>query len=332
MFINSYFFEFLGRLLNKPARFLFDISGEYANAFLIGGIAGFPIGAKTVKEVYLTNQDKNEAERTLAFCNNCSISFAVSAVGVAVFGSFRVGLILFGIQLFAAVITGIAVRFIFGVRTVGTVRRAESGAPCKKTNAAFTEILSDSINGIVNICGTVLFFFIAANITFEYLKFIPLFSSDFFKTVISGIFEISSGTNALAGFNAPLYYKLIFASIILSWTGISVHFQVMYTIKNIGLSLKPYFTGKIIHGIISILTAATFFDKANMSEITVSTVTESHIYAYPMILNNFDAYTAGLIITGMISLAMFALAFTGMAVFDKVSKIKKRKDFYEQNN
>ena len=120
----------------------------------------------------------------------------------------------------------------------------------------FTETIAESVTGILNICGTVLFFFIVTNITFEYLKIIPFFSSDLVKIFISGMLEISSGANSLINFEASLYYKLILASIILSWSGISVHCQIIYTvktIKNVELSLKPYFTGKIIHGIISII-------------------------------------------------------------------------------
>ena len=334
MFINSYLFRFLGRVLNKPARFLFGISGEYANAFLIGGIAGFPIGAKTVKEVYLENNNKNEAERTLAFCNNCSVSFAVSAVGVAVFGSFQIGLFLFCIQLFSAIVTGIIIRFMFGLKNHQDSDGRKNFAPAIKSQSesSFTEILSDSVNGILNVCGTVLFFFIVANITFEYLKFMPFFNSGITNTAISGIFEISSGIYSLINFNSPAYYKLILSSIILSWTGISVHFQIMYTLKGTKLSLIPYFTGKIIHAIISVVTSALAFkfikteDFIKISE--VSTV-EPNVYAYPMILNNFDAYTAGLIVTEIISLAAVFFVSAGMIIcFFYSKKVKKT----EKNN
>ena len=270
LFINSSFFKFLGKMFNEPAKFLFGISGEYANALLIGGIAGFPMGAKTVKDIYLRENSKNtnEAERTLAFCNNCSISFVVSAAGIAVFNSVKIGFYLFFIQLISAIITGMIIKFIFVERKPPSSPRAaahfQKGAFSEnflrtgKSELNITEMISESVTNILNICGTVLFFYIVASILFEYLNFLPFFkdsvNSKFIKILISGIFEISSGIYSLVNFNVPEYYKLILSSIILSWSGVSVHFQIMYIIKDLKISLKPYFTGKIIHVIISVLT------------------------------------------------------------------------------
>ena len=280
MIINSPVFAFLGKILNKPAKFLFGVSGEYANAVFIGSILGFPIGAKTVREVYLLNKNeknKNEAERTLAFCNNCSISFAISVAGISVFGSFKVGIYLFCVQLISAVITGIIIKFIFKAKThpkspllKGGVDNADGGLQ-KKSNTNLAETISESVSGILNICGTVLFFFIVSNVLFEFLKSAPFLTDllnpdkhgnfpGIIKTTISGVFEISSGIYALANLNISVIYKLILASVILSWTGISVHFQIMYILKDIDLSLKPYFTGKIIHAIISVLITFLAFD------------------------------------------------------------------------
>jgi len=348
MFIKTSFFEFLARILNKPARFLFGISGEYANAFVIGAIAGFPIGAKTVREVYLLdtannkNNSKNEAERTLAFCNNCSISFIISAVGIAVFGSFKIGLYLFCIQSISSIITGIIIRFIFADKSVG----ARNARPLKyirlnNPEINITETISDSVTGILNICGTVLFFFIITNISFEYLKIIPFLSdlldpqkheilSGSVKTAIYGIFEISSGTASLVNFNIPAYYKLILMSIILAWSGFSVHFQILYTIKDIGLSLKPYFTGRLIHVIISVLTTALTFKFFNTRINEVSTayyIAGGVNYAYPVYLYNFDFYTGMLIFTLIITAAVTFTAAAIMIVFylfEKCSKNRKK--------
>jgi len=269
LFINSSFFKILSRIFDKPSQILFGISGEYANALLIGGIAGFPMGAKTVKEIYLRNNHKykNEAERTLAFCNNCSVSFAVSAAGMLVFNNIKIGFYLFFIQLISAVITGTIIKIIFydKNKNIG----APFAAPVymnKKIEiekSSVAEMISESVTGILNICGTVLFFYIVANILFEYLNFLPVLTDpinrQFIKTIVSGIFEISSGINSLVNLNISEYYKIILASIILSWTGISVHFQIIHIIKDLKISLKPYFTGKIIHGIISLVISVIAF-------------------------------------------------------------------------
>jgi len=357
MFINSSVFGFLGRILNKPAKILFGVSGEYANAFLIGCVLGFPIGAKTVKEVYLSNKsknlenlnNKNEAERVLSFCNNCSISFVISAVGITIFSSFKIGLYLFCIQFISAIITGIMIKFIFRVKNPNKSVKSNDPVQTKikspKPEINFTEIISESVTGILNICGTVLFFYIVTNVLFEYLKSIPflhdLFDpqkhgifSGFVKTSVSGIFEISSGIYSLlnfVNFEVPAYYKLILSSIILSWSGISVHFQIMYILKDIELSLKPYFTGKIIHVIISIIITATafkIFQMANITEISETFAEEFISYAYPPILNHLDRYTAGLIFTGMISFAAGLVVCICVILFYLFGKRSKKRKKY----
>jgi len=263
LLMRSSLFKFIGRILNKPAEVLFGISGLYTNAFLVGSLLGFPMGAKTVRDIYLSDKpdksNKNQAERTLAFCNNCSISFVVSVAGMAVFKSVTVGFILFFIQIISAFVTGIIVKFVFPPphsmikRLTGKIQKTDVNL------SEITEIISESVNGILNICGIVLFFFILINITAGYFKIFGIFDSNSVKTAVSGIFEVSSGIYSLVNFKLSIYCKLMLSSAILGWSGLSVHFQIKYILKDTDLSLKPYFTGKIFHVIISVLiTIITF--------------------------------------------------------------------------
>ena len=264
MFFSSPLFDLLGRLLNKPAKFLFDIQGEYINAFLLGSIAGFPLGAKSVVKIYAANpHTKNQAERTLAFCNNCSAPFVITAAGVAVFGSAAIGGFLFCLQLISALLTGIIIRLLFKNRTDITAKsqRKRSG---DENNADLTSIVSDAVNGILNICGIIIFFYMTINISLEIFNALLFIADnralvDGVKIAVSGILELSSGIYSLVHINLPAAQKLMIASAILAWSGISVHCQIIYVLKDIDLSLKPYFTGKIIHVIISVVLAKILF-------------------------------------------------------------------------
>ena len=268
MFFSSPLFDLLGRLLNKPAKFLFDIQGEYINAFLLGSIAGFPLGAKSVVKIYAANpHTKNEAERTLAFCNNCSAPFVITVVGIAVFGRAAIGGLLFCLQLISALLTGIIIRVLFKNRTDITAKSQRSGAENK---ADLTSIVSDAVNGILNICGIIIFFYITINISLEIFSSLPFITDNQalvngLKIAVSGILELSSGIYSLVHINLPAAQKLMIASAILAWSGISVHCQIIYVLKDIGLSLKPYFTGKIIHVIISVVLTKILFSFDDIS-------------------------------------------------------------------
>lgn len=382
LLMQSSFFRILERILHKPAGFLFGISGAYANAFLIGGIIGFPMGAKAVKETYINSHDfsdsknftdkshisnKNQAERTLAFCNNCSISFVVSAVGIAVFNSTSAGFLIFFIQMISACITGIIIRFIFRekskkngkngknkknaepVKSAGELFASPVNQPQYKyteranayPTASLTETISESVDGILNICGIVLFFFIMINISVEYLKMTGLFNPvnlSYAKTMISGIFEVSSGIYSLAdsvNFNTNIVYKLLLSSVILGWSGISVHFQIMYILKDIDLSLKPYFTGKIIHAIICILITVIAF-KANLftglpqsgkfAETGADIYYQGYYSSYPVNLYEiagFNGFKSYIIITAIVSAAVILSVFITALIFNFHEKYRQ---------
>ena len=77
---------FLGRLLNKVMRPLFNVPGVGAYAFIMGIVSGYPIGAQIVssfKEQDICN--KEECERLIAFTNNSGPLFIVGTVGARPF-------------------------------------------------------------------------------------------------------------------------------------------------------------------------------------------------------------------------------------------------------
>ena len=328
LLIRSSLFKFAGHVLNKPAGFLFGISGLYTNAFLIGSLLGFPMGAKTVRDIYLSDKsNKNQAERTLAFCNNCSISFVISVAGMAVFKSVTIGFILFFIQVISAVITGVIVRFMFPQPHSRKVENGKLKVESEKFSIFnLTEIISESVNGILNICGIVLFFFILINITAGYFKIFGLFDAQYIKTAVSGIFEVSSGMYSLVNFKLNIYCKLMLSSAILGWSGISVHFQIKYILKDTDLSLKPYFTGKVFHVIISVLITVLTFKFLPAEKIYAAVSSYNYYPAdYFYDADNLKAYMNYLEVQGIVTAAVvFSILITAL-IFYLREKYKKCK-------
>lgn len=98
----------LGKFLNRLMRPIFNVPGEGAFALLMGIISGYPIGAKIVanlKEQDLCNDV--EAERLLAFTNNSGPLFIVGTVGIGLFYSYSIGLLLLAIHI----LSSLTVRF-----------------------------------------------------------------------------------------------------------------------------------------------------------------------------------------------------------------------------
>ena len=81
---------------------IFNVPGEGAFALIMGIISGYPVGAKIVanlKEQHLCSDI--EAERLIAFTNNSGPLFIIGTVGVSMFSSVSLGMLLFLSSLFS---------------------------------------------------------------------------------------------------------------------------------------------------------------------------------------------------------------------------------------
>ncbi len=90
---------------------LFRLPGCAGSALLLGLVGGYPIGARTAAELYVSGAlTRQEAERLLTFCNNSNPVFLVSVLGSGVFGSVRTGLWLWLIHVCSALLAGLLFR------------------------------------------------------------------------------------------------------------------------------------------------------------------------------------------------------------------------------
>ena len=253
MIVASGAAEFIGRILRVPMRFLFGVSGEGGCSAVLGILCGFPIGAKSAVSMYDTGKiSKNELERLLTFANNPSSAFIISAVGVSLFGSRAIGILLYSAILLSSLVVGIAQNIIF--------RKLKSNfkqpLPTQKSSnkkaivGDFTEAVTSSTFGILKICAFVLFFTAIMGVFSSALAASEL--SDNVRTILFGFFEMTGGISQ-AAFIRPIERGIIIAAFIGGWSGISVHFQIMSLCADRNISFKPYFIAKLCQGILSAL-------------------------------------------------------------------------------
>ena len=92
----------LGKLFAPFASRLYGISGAGASALLIGLTGGYPLGAAYIADMERQGSiTASEGERLLGFCNNSGPAFIIGAVGSGVFGSVKIGLLLYAVHIFA---------------------------------------------------------------------------------------------------------------------------------------------------------------------------------------------------------------------------------------
>lgn len=280
--------KYLGKILNPIMRPLFNVPGEGAFAFLMGLISGYPVGAKIVANFMEQGiVTKDEAERLLAFTNNSGPLFIIGTVGITLFGSTTIGILLFITHILSCITVGITLRFTTSYKLKLSAKKmfASNNVPItvspklhssksiRPTNQTVTfatlgEILgksiSNSVSTILMIGGFVVIFSVIisilnqsgildvlAKILFPILNCIG-FKTELTKPILSGIVELTNGVNLVA--NTPLKEistNIIASSFLLGIGGFSVLLQVFSIISKFGLSIKTYTIGKILQGIFS---------------------------------------------------------------------------------
>lgn len=251
-----------------PSRFggtlfsaLFGLPSAASAPLLLGGLCGFPVGAKTALSLYDQGQlSRVETERVLAFCNIPSSGFLIGAVGVSLYGSRRFGCFLFFTALFISLFCGLIMRLCFPLpqsRSTAT----DTGRILPPIGfSTFTQAVSEATASMLSVCACVVFFTSVVGCLSHLLSACSV--PPFFRALLFGLCEISSGVNTAATLsNIALGAALCGFSV--GWSGLSVHLQILSLGSDRGISPTPYLVSKLMQGILCGLAAfcyATFSD------------------------------------------------------------------------
>lgn len=265
---NTNIVSYLGKLLNPIMRPLFNVPGEAAFAFLMGLISGYPVGAKIVSN-FVENGicTKEEAERMLSFTNNSGPLFIIGTVGISLFGSTSIGLLLFITHILACISVGITLKFI-SKKTLSSSYKSNFNQSSNKYVAfsSLGEILgksiTNSISTILMIGGFVVIFSVIisilnesyilsglANILSPFTSLIGI-PEELLKSFLAGIIELTNGVSLVANTSLKaISTNIIICAFLLGFGGISILLQVFSIVSKNKLSIKPYILGKLLQGV-----------------------------------------------------------------------------------
>lgn len=261
------FVQILGKFLNKFMKPVFNVPGESAIAIIMGIISGYPVGAKVVCNLYDNKIcSKSEAERLLSFTNNSGPIFILGSVGVSLLGNVQVGKILLISHILSSLIVGFIFRFWKRNQVDLTFRNYKSESKELIRISNLGEILGDaikkSISTILLIGGFVVLFSVIISIlsSLEILTSLAYFLAKFgipyelSLSILTGFIELTNGIQVASttylAFPLPC---LLTCSFLLGFGGFSVLLQVFSIIAKSKLSIKSYFYGKTLQGILSVL-------------------------------------------------------------------------------
>lgn len=262
----------LGNILNPIMRPLFNIPGIGSYALLMGIISGYPTGAKIVTN--LLNEGlctKEEAERMLAFTNNSGPLFILGTVGITLFGNSTIGFLLLLTHILACLSVGIIFRFWKCKSNSYSTHKSNVNTK-NKEEVNFSNLgdilgksIMSSIKTVVMIGGFVVLFSVILSILkssnvisilgktlYPFLKYLSIQNFEFSNSIVCGILELTNGVMKISSIACrEISINIILTAFLLGFGGLSILLQVYSIIAKSNISIKSYFIGKLLHGILA---------------------------------------------------------------------------------
>lgn len=305
-----------GRRLSFIMRPVFGLSGGCAIPLVLGLVGGYPVGARAAAELYKSGGcSKEEAERLLAFCNNSGPAFIFGIVGSFIFGSVKLGALIYGIHIFSSLLIGVLFKHA-GSSSVSIPTYGIPSAAVPPFHNCFILSVSSSILSMVNISGFIIFFSVFVKILsitdisdilcgFVTMVF-PFLKDGLASSAVTGLFELTTGICSLKGKLADPALTAAVSSFLLGWAGISIHFQILSVIDDSGISPKYLYPGKLLHGIASAVISYIVFSFLPRSAFYVGQYAPSASFVYASISGRVLA--ASVIAVFIITLALFLMS------------------------
>ena len=242
LWINLGFSNKISRLLEPLMTRAFHMPGETASAFLLGAIGGYPLGAKTICQLYKDNiLKKQEAEYALFFCCNAGPAFLIGVIGVTLFQSILIGSILWGLHLMSAILTGI----LFRPQQKAIYVKQSTSCQIREFLPALTASISNGGKTTIQVCMFILFF----SILTEY--FHTLLPASISSTLLLASMELAGGCLRLGSAGLSQEIAFVLCSGLVGWGGLCVHCQTMTLLFDVELSSRHYWFGKTLHALCS---------------------------------------------------------------------------------
>ena len=219
-----------------PLARLLGCSRAGARAFLLGLTGSYPVGARTVAQLYRRGGiSRREACRLLLFSNNCGPAFILGVAGLGCFGSLRAGVLLWGVHILAALVIALALP-----RQTAEPSERPGSVPARPALVpALIAAVRDAAGTMVYICGFVVFFLVLTRLLTALTGLehpLPL-----------GLLELTGGILRLSGTRGDF----VLAAALMGWGGVCVHCQTAAVLEGSGLHMRGYLSAKAAQAVLS---------------------------------------------------------------------------------
>ncbi len=208
---------------------------KYGYIILLSLVSGLPSNAKYIKGFLDRSMISiHDAEIMLSVTFFPNPMFVISSVGLLMMGSLKLGVM----ALVSVYVSNFLV-YLFYYKKLST-----SSHVFNNEVLSFSKLLSSSIRNnastLLVILGTIMFFMTLLNV---FSHFVSL--NDELFSILSGVFEMTSGIKNMSTSTFSTHVKYIFISLFLSFSGLSVLMQAFSILNDYKLNVKFVLLNKL---------------------------------------------------------------------------------------
>lgn len=239
-------------------KFLFNTHGISSYVFLMSIISGYPIGAKLISDLYcnkiITQED---AKKMCSFCTTSGPIFIIGSVGITMFGSAKVGIIIYISHIVSSILCGI----------VCSGKRRSQNQSITLTQSALPDnilasTMTNTIESILLVGAYITIFFLFADIltdigllhgiSMALNKILSIFGIEGLSDgIVGGLLEVTRGCKILS--RSHNIYAVCFACSCISFSGFSIIMQSMSFLKKCKIKTLYLILVKCLHCVISFI-------------------------------------------------------------------------------
>lgn len=229
----------LMRPIHKLSEALLGLDAGAFSLVLVSVLLGFPASAMMIDEAISKNElTLKQGQRLILCCCCASSSFIMVTVGALLYQSIMIGVKLWLIQVFS-----VFTLLLFTRKNHCEFIESETSP---QLFSCFSKALINSINTMLIIAGYLM-------ITLSLCALITPYLPASLASMLNLIAEFSSGCVLLAQSSYPLFQKLLYTSMLLSFGGICVHLQILGSCEHAHLSFYRFFSMRLIQSLLAVI-------------------------------------------------------------------------------
>ncbi len=227
--------SFLANIFSPFSKKVFHQSGEQFCVFLMSFLAGYPIGVRLIKEMYMEEKISADRAKLMSlYCVNAGPAFVLAVVGEGILGDRTLGIFLLISNIIATVFLAVI------IERKQTPIKINAVNDNMKIGDAFVDATVGASQSIFGICAWVILF----------SALLSVIDCGIFPDIVcNAVLFTSEVTTAAAGAGG----NVLIISSILSFCGLCVHCQVYSSGKGIMPKYPIFLACRFLHAAISSL-------------------------------------------------------------------------------